>query len=143
MTALAAPPRLRPPSQGPARQATVLVADDDPDILSLVGYRLERAGYAVIRASDGQQALRLAVESPPDLCVLDLMMPKLDGLGVARALREDQRTEQVPIVLLTARVGDDDVTRGFNAGVNDYMTKPFSPQELTARVQRVLGRIAA
>lgn len=141
MTALAT--ALPPQADDLPRRATVLIADDDPDILNLVGYRLERAGYAVIRAADGEQAVRLAADSLPDLCVLDLMMPKLDGLGVARALRQDERTAQVPIVLLTARAADEDVTRGFNAGADDYVTKPFSPQELTARIDRVLGRRVA
>jgi DNA-binding response OmpR family regulator len=118
----------------------VLIADDDPDIRDLVGFRLERAGCNVIRAADGEEALRLAEQNPPDVCVLDVMMPKLDGLGVTRALRGSSSTERVPVVLLTARAADDDVTRGFDAGADDYLRKPFSPQELASRVERVLGR---
>ena len=118
----------------------VLIADDDPDIRDLVGFRLERAGCTVIRAADGEEALRLAEQTPPDVCVLDVMMPKLDGLGVTRALRDSTTTERVPVVLLTARAADDDVTRGFDAGADDYLRKPFSPQELASRVERVLGR---
>lgn len=121
-------------------EPTVLIADDDPDIRDLVGFRLERAGCKVIRAADGEEALRLAEQTPPDICVLDVMMPKLDGLGVTRALRGSATTERVPVVLLTARAADDDVTRGFDAGADDYLRKPFSPQELTSRVERVLGR---
>jgi DNA-binding response OmpR family regulator len=118
----------------------VLIADDDPDIRDLVGFRLERAGCNVMRAADGEEALRLAKQRPPDVCVLDVMMPKLDGLGVTRALRDRAETERVPVVLLTARAADDDVTRGFDAGADDYLRKPFSPQELRARVQAILGR---
>ena len=118
----------------------VLIADDDPDIRDLVGFRLERSGCTVIRAADGEEALRLAEQTPPDVCVLDVMMPKLDGLGVTRALRDSTTTERVPVVLLTARAADDDVTRGFDAGADDYLRKPFSPQELASRVERVLGR---
>lgn len=118
----------------------VLIADDDPDIRELVGYRLERAGCNVIRAADGEEALRLAEEEPPDICVLDVMMPKLDGLGVTRALRRLSATESVPVLLLTARAGDDDIARGMEAGADGYLRKPFSPQELAARVEQVLGR---
>lgn len=118
----------------------VLVADDDPDILSLVGFRLERAGYEILPASDGEQALRLAEERAPDLAVLDVMMPKLDGYEVTRRLRENAATNRIPIILLTARVQEADITRGFEAGADDYIKKPFSPQELRARVQAILGR---
>lgn len=118
----------------------VLVADDDPDILSLVRFRLERAGYAVLAAADGQAALDLALDREPDLAVLDVMMPRLDGYEVARRLREHEATRQMPVILLTARVQEADVQRGVEAGVDDYVTKPFSPQELGARVQAALGR---
>jgi DNA-binding response OmpR family regulator len=118
----------------------ILVADDDPDIRALVAYRLERAGYEVVAASDGAEALRLAFESEPDLAVLDVMMPRIDGYGVTRGLREHARTRDTPVILLTARVQEADVARGFDAGADDYIKKPFSPQELRARVQAVLGR---
>ena len=118
----------------------VLIADDDPDIRALVGFRLEADGCTVMSAADGEEALRLAAERPPDVCVLDVMMPKLDGLGVTRALRERAATRSVPVVLLTARAGDEDVARGYEAGANDYLRKPFSPQELAARVKQVLAR---
>lgn len=118
----------------------VLVADDDSDILELVCFRLERAGYDVIRASDGEQALRIAAEHRPDLAVLDVMMPKLTGYDVTRRIRKDQATSRMPIILLTARVQEADVQQGFAAGADDYLKKPFSPQELQARVQAILGR---
>ena len=118
----------------------VLVADDDDDIRDLVAFRLDRAGYEVLRAGDGQQALDLAKEHVPDLAVLDVMMPKLTGYDVTRALRADAATSRIPVILLTARVQEADVARGFEAGADDYVKKPFSPQELKARVQAVLGR---
>jgi DNA-binding response OmpR family regulator len=118
----------------------VLVADDDDDIRDLVAFRLDRAGYEVLRAGDGQQALDLAKEHIPDLAVLDVMMPKLTGYDVTRELRADAATSRIPVILLTARVQEADVARGFEAGADDYVKKPFSPQELKARVQAVLGR---
>jgi len=118
----------------------VLVADDDPDILQLIAFRLERAGYDVVRATDGEQALQLATELHPDLAVLDVMMPKLTGYDVTRRIRADDATKRMPVILLTARVQEADVQRGFEAGADDYLRKPFSPQELRARVQAILGR---
>jgi DNA-binding response OmpR family regulator len=118
----------------------VLVADDDEDILELVAFRLERSGYEVVRAHDGEEALRLAHERKPDLAVFDVMMPKLDGYELTRRLRADEVTSEIPIILLTARAQDADVQTGFEAGADDYIRKPFSPQELRARVQAILGR---
>ena len=121
-------------------QPVVLAADDDEDILELVAFRLERSGYTVLRARDGEEALRLAQEAKPDLAVLDVMMPKLDGFELTRRLRADGATSRMPIILLTARAQDADVQAGFDAGADDYLRKPFSPQELRARVQAILGR---
>jgi DNA-binding response OmpR family regulator len=121
-------------------QPVVLAADDDEDILELVAFRLERSGYTVLRARDGEEALRLALEAKPDLAVLDVMMPKLDGFELTRRLRADDATSRMPIILLTARTQDADVQAGFDAGADDYLRKPFSPQELRARVQAILGR---
>ena len=121
-------------------QPVVLAADDDEDILELVAFRLERSGYTVLRAHDGEEALRLAQEEHPDLVVLDVMMPKLDGFEVTRRLRADAATSSTPIILLTARAQDADVQMGFDAGADDYLRKPFSPKELRARVQAILGR---
>ena len=118
----------------------VLVADDDEDILALVSFRLERAGYGVVEARNGEEALRLAEERLPDLAVLDVMMPKLTGYEVTERLRNNTVTSAIPVMLLTARVQDADVARGFDAGADDYIKKPFSPQELRARVQAILGR---
>jgi DNA-binding response OmpR family regulator len=121
-------------------QPVVLAADDDEDILELVAFRLERSGYTVLRARDGEEALRVALEAKPDLAVLDVMMPKLDGFELTRRLRADDATSRMPIILLTARAQDADVQAGFDAGADDYLRKPFSPQELRARVQAILGR---
>ena len=118
---------------------TILVADDDPDIQSLVVLRLERSGYRVLSASDGEQALDIALREHPDLAVLDITMPKLDGLEVTRNLRAHDETSEMPVILLTARVQEDDVANGLDAGATDYMKKPFSPQELGARVASLLG----
>jgi DNA-binding response OmpR family regulator len=119
---------------------TVLVADDDEDILQLVSFRLERAGYNVITAPDGQAALAAAREHKPDLAVLDVMMPGMNGYEVTRAIRADQATAAIPVILLTARVQEADVSRGFEAGADDYLRKPFSPQELRSRVQAIIAR---
>jgi DNA-binding response OmpR family regulator len=121
-------------------QPVVLAADDDEDILELVAFRLERSGYTVLRARDGEEALRVALEAKPDLAVLDVMMPKLDGFELTRRLRAEDATSRMPIILLTARAQDADVQAGFDAGADDYLRKPFSPQELRARVQAILGR---
>ena len=121
-------------------RSVVLVADDDRDILDLLAFRLGRAGYEVVSASDGEEALRLAVERKPDLAVLDVMMPKLDGYEVTRRMRADESTKRIPVILLTARVQEHDVARGFEVGADDYMKKPFSPAELRARVQAIIGR---
>jgi DNA-binding response OmpR family regulator len=118
----------------------VLVADDDPDILDLVRYRLERSGYEVAVARDGLEAVQLAGELSPSLAVLDVMMPSLNGFEVTRRLREDPATREIPVILLTARAQEADVQEGFDAGADDYIRKPFSPRELSARVQAVLGR---
>ena len=95
------------------QKSVVLVADDDRDILDLLTFRLGRAGYEVVSASDGEEALRLAVERKPDLAVLDVMMPKLDGYEVTRRMRADEATKRIPVILLTARVQEHDVARGF------------------------------
>jgi DNA-binding response OmpR family regulator len=119
---------------------TVLVADDDADIRELVAYRMTRSGYAVLQASNGEEALELVTAELPDLAILDVMMPRLDGFEVVRRLRAQEETARIPIILLTARAQDADVARGFGAGADDYIRKPFSPQELAMRVQAILGR---
>jgi DNA-binding response OmpR family regulator len=120
----------------------VLVADDEEDIRALVAFRLKRAGYEVITAADGEEALLLATTRLPDLAVLDMMMPKATGLEVTRSMREQATTKHIPVILLTARAQEADVARGFEAGVDDYVKKPFSPQDLQTRVQALLDRPA-
>jgi DNA-binding response OmpR family regulator len=118
----------------------VLVADDDQDILNLVALRLEREGYDVLRAADGERAVEEALERSPDLALIDVSMPRLDGYQVTARLRENPGTRRMPIILLTARAQEGDIARGIEAGADDYVTKPFSTEQLRARVQAALGR---
>jgi DNA-binding response OmpR family regulator len=118
----------------------ILVAEDDDDIRALVVHRLERSGYETATAVDGEAALRLVLERPPALCIFDVMMPRLDGYELTRRLRAHEATRGIPVILLTARIQEGDVARGFEAGADDYIRKPFSPDELRARVQAILGR---
>ena len=117
----------------------VLVADDDEDILTLVALRFRRSGLEVILARDGEEALELIQTRAPDAAVLDIAMPKLTGLELVRRLRASEATKALPIVLLTARAGDKDVELGLEAGADEYITKPFSPQDLYTCVQSVLS----
>jgi DNA-binding response OmpR family regulator len=123
-----------------SERPVVLVADDDPDILSLIRLRLELDGYDVVGASDGEGALATALEQRPDLALLDVTMPKLDGYEVTERLRANETTRALPVILLTARVQESDVARGVEAGAEDYLKKPFSTRELRDRIQAALGR---
>ena len=116
----------------------VLVADDDVDILTLVSFRLERAGCEVIQARNGDDALELALARIPDLAVLDVTMPGLDGYAVTRKLRGGEVTRAMPIILLTARALAEDVALGIEAGADDYVKKPFDARDLRERVERLL-----
>jgi DNA-binding response OmpR family regulator len=118
----------------------ILVADDDQDLLGLVVYRLEAAGYRVLQAHDGVEALRIAQEELPDVAILDVMMPRMAGPEVTRSIRADDRTKSMSVILLTSRTQEHDVAEGFNSGADDYVTKPFSPGELQARVGALLAR---
>jgi two-component system, OmpR family, alkaline phosphatase synthesis response regulator PhoP len=120
------------------RVPVLLVADDDEDILTLVRLGLMRSGFDVVVARDGEEALRLTREHQPDLAVLDSMMPKTSGIDVLRAIRAGSDTAEIPVVLLTARASDRDVAEGMAAGADDYIKKPFSPQDLAARVTTIL-----
>jgi DNA-binding response OmpR family regulator len=120
--------------------ATILVVDDEPRIVQLVRDYLEHGGFSVLTATDGQAALRTARTGRPDLVVLDLGLPGLDGLDVTRSLRKDGA---VPIIMLTARTDESDKLVGLELGADDYLTKPFSPKELVARVRAVLRRAEA
>src|SRR5712675_440144 len=120
--------------------ATILLVDDEPRIVQLVRDYLEHGGFTVLVASDGPSALRSARTGRPDLIVLDLGLPGLDGLDVTRALRRDG---EVPIIMLTARTDESDKLIGLELGADDYLTKPFSPKELVARIRSVLRRSEA
>ncbi len=119
----------------------ILVAEDNPDLQSLLRHVLESDGYEVRVAGDGLEALELYDAIAPDLLVLDIMMPKLSGFEVLREVRGDDAYRQdIPVLVLTARTGEDDVLAGFELGVNDYLTKPFVIGELRARVRALLAR---
>ena len=120
--------------------ARVLVADDEPHLLRLVKFRLEREGYEVLTAVDGEAALQVARDQQPDLCVLDVMMPKRSGFDVLRELRSDESCAGMKVIMLTARAQGRDVDVGFSLGADDYITKPFSPQELRVRIGAHLNR---
>jgi len=120
--------------------ATVLVVDDEKDLVDLVRYHLEKDGLKCLEARDGETALQLARERIPDLIVLDLMLPGVDGLEVCRKLRKDPKTAAVAIIMLTAKAEEVDRIVGLEMGADDYMVKPFSPRELVARVKAVLRR---
>jgi two-component system phosphate regulon response regulator PhoB len=120
----------------------VLVVDDEPDITALVAYHLAKAGYQVSTAANGPEAIRMAEEQAPDLVVLDLMLPGLSGYEVLEALRRQPRTQDVGVVLLTARRDETDRIKGLSLGADDYLVKPFAPQELILRVGAVLRRLA-
>lgn len=119
--------------------ATVLVVDDDPFITRLVRMKVEQLGHTVVTASDGEEGLRQAQESHPDLVLLDLMMPRMNGLEMCRRLRATTEGRTVPVVMLTAKAQERDVEAGFAAGATDYLVKPFSPRELQARVRALLA----
>ncbi len=119
---------------------SILVVDDEPDIVALISYNLKKAGFAVSSASDGEEALASVREGRFDLIVLDLMLPGIHGMELCRILRANPKTAHVPIIMLTAKGEETDKIHGLESGADDYMTKPFSPKELIARVKAVLRR---
>ena len=118
----------------------ILIVDDEEDVLELVQYNLERSGYHVETAISGEQALTKTKKKTPDLIILDLMLPGMDGLEVCKKLKSDVKTEGVPIIMLTAKGEEADIVTGLELGADDYVTKPFSPKVLVARVRRLLHR---
>src|SRR3954469_26030584 len=124
-------------------KGTILIIDDEKDLIELVRYNLDKEGYDVISAGDGQTGLEIAQRHKLDLIVLDLMMPGMDGLEVCRRLRADARTGRIPLIMLTAKATEADRIVGLELGSDDYITKPFSPRELIARVKAILRRTAA
>ena len=122
--------------------ANILVVEDEPAIQELLAMNLEHAGHHVLRARDAEEAARLVRHALPDLILLDWMLPGQSGIALARQLRQDDRTKLVPIIMLTARGQEQDKVAGLESGADDYVTKPFSPRELLARVKAVLRRRA-
>ena len=122
------------------KKGTILVIDDEKDLIELVRYNLEKEGFDVIAANDGQCGLEVVKRHRPDLVVLDLMMPGLDGLQVCQRLRSDPRSGRIPVIMLTAKATEADRVVGLELGADDYITKPFSPREVVARVKAVLRR---
>src|SRR5207247_11409786 len=119
----------------------VLIVDDDPDILRLVSYNLTQAGFDVATATTGRRALESVQKRQPDLIILDLMLPDIDGMEVCRTLRQRDNSRRIPIVMLTARSDEIDRVIGFELGADDYVMKPFSPRELVLRVKSILRRV--
>ncbi len=117
----------------------ILIVDDEPYILNILDFSLDAEGYSVLQAADGDEALRVAAEQSPDLIIMDIMMPRLDGFETCRRLKEDVHTRDIPVVLLTARNSREDRARGDEVKADGYITKPFSPQRLLDTVQQYLG----
>jgi DNA-binding response OmpR family regulator len=120
---------------------TILVVDDEPDVVDLVRYHLHRAGFDVLIALTGPSGLTAAAESRPDAIVLDIMLPQMTGIEVCKALRTSMQTSTIPILILTAKAEPSERIAGLELGIDDYITKPFSPRELVLRVQNVLRRL--
>ncbi len=118
----------------------ILIVEDDADIVEMIGYNLKKEGYRVASVLDGERAVYSAKRDKPDLIILDLMLPGMDGLEVCRALRKNELTAHIPIIMLTAKSQEADKVVGLELGADDYMTKPFSPRELIARIKAVLRR---
>jgi two-component system phosphate regulon response regulator PhoB len=119
---------------------TILIADDEPNQLELMDYNLRNAGFSIIKASNGLEALELIENHSPDLIILDWMMPKMSGIDVCRTLRSRSETKLLPIIILSARSEDSDKSLGLDTGADDYISKPFSPKELLSRVKALLRR---
>ncbi len=120
----------------------ILVVDDEEDLLELVNYNLSREGFRVECVATGEAALKAARKSLPDLIVLDLLLPSVDGLEICRRLKADEKTRHIPIIMLTAKSAESDMVSGLELGADDYMTKPFSPRVLLARIKAILRRKA-
>lgn len=116
----------------------ILVVDDEPDAVELIAFNLKNSGFEVVTAADGAEAIRKARTHSPDLIVLDVMLPEIDGLEACKLLRKDPATAETPILMLTARTGEIDRVLGLELGADDYVTKPFSPRELVLRVKKLL-----
>lgn len=124
-------------------KSKILLVDDEPDALEVLGFKLKEAGFTPLFAKDGARALAAARDERPDLIVLDLMLPEVDGLEVCKILRRDNTTANIPILMLTARAAEMDRVLGLELGADDYVTKPFSPRELILRIKKLLARVKA
>ena len=124
------------------KPATILIIDDEDDLRELVAYNLRKVGFKVLQAENGKEGLKMARREKPDLVVLDIMMPEMDGITVCELMREDQDLVQIPILMLTAKEGDENEIIGLEAGADDYVIKPVAPRLLVSRVQALLRRIA-
>lgn len=123
----------------PNDSGAILVVEDDADILRQIAFNLERSGYRVVTATSGGEALRIMLRARPRLLITDIMMPGMDGYELVDALRRDELLADLPVIMLTARTEDEDVTRGYASGTDLYLTKPFRPSELLAFVERILA----
>ena len=121
----------------------ILVAEDEPDILRLMVYSLEYAGFEVMEAINGEDAVKMAVDSKPDLVLLDVRMPRMSGYAVCSALKEEESTKHIPVIFVSARGQEAEIERGLELGAEEYILKPFAPDELYQRVERSLRRMAA
>lgn len=119
----------------------ILIVDDEKDIVKMLDYNLKKEGFRIVSCQDGEEALDLAVREHPDLIILDLMLPGVDGLEVCKTLKKENKTAAIPVIMLTAKVQEADKVLGLELGADDYITKPFSPRELVARVKAVLRRV--
>ena len=124
-----------------APKPSILLIEDDPDIVEVIRYNLEREGYRVLIANDGELGLKTAIQASPGLVLLDLMLPGIDGLEVCRQIRSREDTQELPVIMLTAKCEEPDVVVGLEIGADDYLSKPFNPRELVARIRAVLRRI--
>lgn len=118
----------------------IVLAEDEPQIARLIEFKLKKEGYEVTWKENGEEALKAIKADKPDLILLDIMMPVMDGYEVLRRLKEDENLKSIPVIMLTARAQERDVVKGIDMGAEDYITKPFHPAELLARVKRILGK---
>lgn len=132
---------IRSPEKGLSMsKETILIVEDEADLVEVVAYNLEREGYTILRAASGEVGLKMAVGKKPALILLDLMLPGMGGLDVCRLLKSDDKTRHIPVIMMTARAEDADIVTGLELGADDYVTKPFSPRVLAARVRAALRR---
>jgi len=126
--------------EGVAMAKKIVLAEDEPQIARLVEFKLKKEGYQVVWKENGKEALEAIKADRPDLILLDVMMPVMDGYEVLRQIKEDENLRNIPVIMLTARAQERDVVKGIDSGVEDYITKPFHPAELLARVKRILRK---